>query len=176
MGEEGFTSSVSFTRMWEALYTRGYRWAAGIVPTNSTAITYLLHHCRMRQCCSLPAEVVHPASPAWCQRRLLEAATLPDAVQTQHISLTERIAMWMQEPLAPGPRVMRRSVSNGTRSLSADVVFEPVCFIQHVRFLDSKEDPDTDEPHIHRCYFSQVQPCNRAWISWVQLATTRPQS
>ena len=98
---------------------------------------------------------------------------LPGAVISPDV-VTECTAMGMQEPLAPGPRVMRRSVSNGTRSLSADVVFEPVCFIQHVRFLDSKEDPDADEPHIHRCCVAQSQTCNSSWICCVQPGTTQP--
>ena len=49
-------------------------------------------------------------------------------------------------------RAMRRTVSNGTRSTTADVVYEPVAYIQHVEFLDAKQDPDAaDEPFVARC-------------------------
>ena len=37
---------------------------------------------------------------------------------------------------------MRRTVSNSTRSVLAEVVYEPVAFIQHVEFQDAKQDPD----------------------------------
>ena len=65
---------------------------------------------------------------------------------------------------------MRRSVSNGTRSLSADVVYEPVCFIQHVRFVDHKEDPDAEEPHVPRCCCCPLQAsisCPFPALCWV---------
>ena len=74
----------------------------------------------------------------------------------------------LQEPATPGVRTVRRSVSNGTRSVSADIVFEPVAFIRHVDFQDTKQDPDAAADEPFEAGYVPHGPCASAtWRCWL---------